>query len=187
MSGEGGIFETLAPRPEAVQYGGRTDDRGGRGKLFETDIMKITWLTVVGAGWLLVAGCASAPPPDSVLIQGSWAGQEVRNGRSFQSSLSLVGRDWEFHGADLNDWSKGTYTLREDTTPKQLTVVITQSPRSQEIGETIHAIFQVRPGPQTDQQPDQGTLILTANAPGNPQPPAGFGDRQARQIVFVKD
>ena len=36
-------------------------------------------------------------------------------------------------------------------------------------------------------QPDQGTLVLTANAPGNPQPPAGFGDREARQIVFVKD
>jgi len=170
-----------------VQDGRRTDARGGGGELMETNIMKITWLTVVGAGWMLVSGCASAPPPDSVTIQGSWLGQEVRNGRPLRSSLTLAGREWEFRGADLNDWCKGTYTLREDTTPKQLTVVITQCPRAQEVGEIIHAIYQVRPGPPTDQQPDQGTLILTANAPGNPQPPAGFGDRQARQIVFVKD
>jgi len=144
--------------------------------------MKNIFIAVACLGAALLSGCVTAPPSDATTIQGTWKGQEVRDGQAAASWLTLVGNELEFRGADHNEWYKGTYTLNEKTDPKQFIGTITFSPASAYVGKTVNAIYELIPGPQ-----DQATLILTGNEPGDPQMPSGFADHHARQIVFTRD
>ena len=144
--------------------------------------MKGIFTVAMLLGLALIAGCATAPPSDATAIQGTWKGQEVRNGQAVASWLSLVGREWEFRATDGREWDKGIYTLQEGTNPKQLQVVITGSSAAGRVGQTERAIYQLKQETEA-----AGTLVITANEPGNPQTPAGFGDRRARQIVFTRE
>ena len=49
----------------------------------------------------------------------------------------------EFHGANPQEWYKATFTLREDTTPKQLEAVVTECPVARYVGKTAHAIYKI--------------------------------------------
>lgn len=134
---------------------------------------------------LLVAaltGCTTVKLTDGDTIQGTWKGQELRDGQVTYSWLSIVGKELEFRAVDRKEWYKATFTLQENTDPKQLTAVITQCPVPQYVGQTVAAIYQL----ETDAQ-GHGRLVITGNAPGNPQRPSGRGDPQARQIIFIKD
>jgi uncharacterized protein (TIGR03067 family) len=149
----------------------------------EIKIMKFFWLAMISLGVALFSGCATTPPkPDALTIQGTWRGQEVRNGQATTSWLTLVGHEFEFHGATSQEWYRGTYTLDETTQPKQFIAVITQSPLAQYVGKTARAIYEFVPGPD-----GQATLVITGNEPGDPQIPSSFSDRRARQIVFTRD
>ena len=144
--------------------------------------MKYILIMLAGLSLVLLAGCVTVKPADSETIQGTWRGQELRQGQVSFSWLSIVGRDLEFRAADGKEWYRATITLNENTDPKQLTAVITQCPVSQYVGQTVAAIYKL----QTDDQ-GHGRLVITGNAPGNPQRPTGSGDRRARQIIFIKD
>jgi hypothetical protein len=52
----------------------------------------------------------------------------------------------EFHGADANDWLKGTFSLRENTTPRQLEGVVTDAASAQYIGKVVHVIYKIEGG-----------------------------------------
>ena len=125
---------------------------------------------------MLVAasGCSKSHYSDSVALQGTWKGQEARANAKGSASLVLSGANLEFHGADTNEWYKATFTLREDTNPKQLVAIITECPAPQYVGKTANAIYRV----------EDGTLTITGNEPGNPAMPATFDAPGARQIVF---
>ena len=125
---------------------------------------------------MLVAtsGCSKSHPSDSVTLQGTWKGQEIVASAKGSSSLVLSGANLEFHGANTNEWYKATFTLREDTNPKQLVAVITECPAPQYVGKTANAIYRV----------EDGTLTIAGNEPGNPAMPATFDARGARRIVF---
>jgi uncharacterized protein (TIGR03067 family) len=69
---------------------------------------------------------------------------------------------------------KATFTLREDTNPKQLIAVVTDCPFPQYVGKTSQAIYRI----------ENGTLTLAANEPGNPAVPANFDAPNARVILF---
>jgi uncharacterized protein (TIGR03067 family) len=81
----------------------------------------------------------------------------------------------EFHGANPQEWYKASYTLREDTTPKQLDAVVTDCPMARYVGKTAHAIYKI----------EAGKFTLAGNEPGNPAVPAGFDAPGARQIIFA--
>jgi len=130
----------------------------------------------------LLTGCTTVTLSDTDAIQGTWKGQELRHGEVTFSWLSIVGRDLEFRAANGKEWYKATITLQENTDPKQLTAVITQCPQAELVGQTVEAIYQLETDPQGG-----GRLVITGNAPGNPQRPTGFGDRQARQIIFIRN
>ncbi len=91
-------------------------------------------------------------------------------------SLVFNGSNLEFHGTDTNEWYKATFTLREDTQPKQLVVVITDCSFPQYVGKTAHAIFKI----------EGEKLTMAANEPGNPKTPASFGARGVREIEFTR-
>jgi len=122
---------------------------------------------------------ASSPPPKPKLtaIEGSWTGQEVTPGREGPASLLVSGRTLEFHGAASDDWLKGTFTLHEETNPKQLTGAIIECPAQDYVGKNFYAIYKI----------EGDTLTVAGNEPGNTNIPTLFDDPGARQIVFKHD
>ena len=123
---------------------------------------------------VLASGCSKSHPPDSATLKGTWKGQEISARGNGSASLVLSGANLEFHGADPNEWYKATFTLHEDTNPKQLVAVITECPAPQYVGKTANAIYRI----------EGGTLTITGNEPGNPAMPTAFDAPGARQIVF---
>ena len=131
---------------------------------------------------IVAAGCAksqksdpaTAQKPDSVVLQGTWSGQEI--GVNTQGTLSLIveGENLEFHGANPQEWYKGTFVLREDTTPKQIEAVIKECPFPQYVGKTVHGIYKI----------EDGKFTFAANEPGEPAVPTTFDARGARTFVM---
>jgi uncharacterized protein (TIGR03067 family) len=155
----------------------------------KTDISKLGFALVLA----VAAGCAAphksdssnlqSPPPesatgqatsDAAALQGTWKGQAVGANPEASVSLVLSGANLEFHGESSNDWCKGTFSLREDTHPKQLIGVITDAPDPQVVGKEVNAIYKL----------EDGVLTIAGNAPGTPTPPAAFDAPDARQLVL---
>lgn len=137
--------------------------------------IKTTLMLVSCCVGMLASGCSKSPTTDASILRGKWIGQEVGAKSAGSPSLTLAGTTLEFHGANPQEWYKGTYTLREDTNPKQLDAVVTDCPVSKYVGLTAHAIYKI----------EDGKLTLTGNAPGNAAVPASFAAQGARQIVFT--
>lgn len=137
--------------------------------------MKNTLLTVLSAG-ILLSGCSKPHNSDSVALQGTWNGQETGAKTQGSSSLVLDGAKCEFHGANPQEWYKATYSLREDTSPKQLQAVITECPFPQYVGKTVNGIYKI----------EGDKFTFTANEPGNPAVPANFDAQGARQFVLTQ-
>ena len=110
-------------------------------------------------------------------LQGTWSGPDIEASGTGRSSLVFQGSNLDFHSANTNYWSKGTFSLREDTNPKQLVEVITECQDPQEVGKTANAIYQIQ----------DGTLTITFNEPGDPAVPAGFDAPGADKLVLKKD
>ena len=132
-------------------------------------------MIVLCSAGILASGCSKSHKPDSLTLQGTWSGQELGANTEGSPSLILDGTKMEFHGVNTNEWYKATFSLREDTTPKQLEAVVTDCPFPNYVGKTVHAIYKV----------EDGKFTLTGNEPGNPAVPASFDAQGARQIVFT--
>lgn len=125
----------------------------------------MTMVLVLGA-----VGC-SKTKSDAVALKGTW--QAEADGKP-AGSMMLADGNLEYHGADPKEWYKGTYTLREDTNPKQMTILINDCPFPQYVGKTANAIYRI----------DNGVLTIAGNEPGNPAIPASFDAPGARQMTF---
>jgi uncharacterized protein (TIGR03067 family) len=136
--------------------------------------MKNTLMIALSVG-LLVLGCSKSHKPDSVVLQGKWSGQEVGAKTPGSSSLVFEGTKCEFHGANPQEWYKATFSLREDTTPKQLEAVIIECPFPQYVGKTARGIYKL----------EEGKLTFAANEPGQPAVPASFDAQGARKFVLT--
>jgi uncharacterized protein (TIGR03067 family) len=122
-----------------------------------------------------VASENSTPPKTySTVVDGSWHGREVTPGREGPASLTISGQTLEFHGADANDWLKGTFTLRDDTHPKQFVGVVTECAQPEYVGKKCCAIYKL----------EDGTLTATGNEPGDSNIPSAFDAAGSRQFVF---
>ncbi len=107
-------------------------------------------------------------------FEGFWNGQDVTPGQSEAVTLKVSGHALEYRGADTNDWLEGTFTLKEDTAPRQFIGIITNCASPDDIGKKCLAIYKL----------ENGTLTITGNAPGDPNFPAAFDAPGARQFVF---
>lgn len=139
-------------------------------------------VALFATGTIVVLGKNAAPHPivanaqsDSAALQGIWIGNE-KNGPDGSNTLTIRGSTLEFHGANPNEWYKATFTLREDTTPKQLIAVITACPAPQYVGKKGYSIYQIR----------DGIFTLSGNEPGKPAPPKSFDAPGGRKFVFTK-
>ena len=138
--------------------------------------MKNTLLIALCAAAALVSGCATTPRSSTAALQGTWKGRELGVSPGTPRELVISGTHLEYRGADENDWGSGTFTLREDTLPKQLLIALTDCGAAQYVGKTVCLIFKL----------EQGTLTVAANEPGNPVAPLSFDAPDARRMVFKK-
>jgi uncharacterized protein (TIGR03067 family) len=115
----------------------------------------------------------TAPKSDLAALQKSWRGEEQGQPAGQTNSLVLSGNNLEFH-ANSQEWYKGTFTLHEDTNPKQMIVTITDCPAPQYVGKIANAIYRI----------ENGTLIIAGNEPGNPVVPASFDAPGTRLLKF---
>jgi uncharacterized protein (TIGR03067 family) len=137
--------------------------------------MKATTILVCSIS-LVIFGCSTLPESDLVVLKGKWSGEEVGRTAAGTASLLVEESTLEFHGADTNEWYKGTFTLREDTNPKQVVAMITDCPAPQYVGKAANAIYKI----------EAGTLTLTGNEPGNPEVPPSFDAPGSRRFVLKK-
>ena len=132
---------------------------------------------------ILATGCSkshtpdpvAAQKPDSVVLQGTWSGQELGGTTPGSPSLIVEGTKVEFHGANTQEWYRATFLIREDKTPKQLEAVISECPFPEYVGKTSRAIYRI----------EDGKMTLAANEPGNPAVPASFDAQGARKFVLT--
>ncbi len=133
-------------------------------------------LTGIGNPWREVWKRATPSKPhksDSATLQGTWIGEETGENSKGTASLVVQGPSIEFHGADTNEWYKGTFSVY-DTNPKQIVTIITDCPFPEYVGRTAYAIYKLQ----------DGTLTVAGNEPGNPIVPASFDAQGVRKIVF---
>jgi uncharacterized protein (TIGR03067 family) len=124
----------------------------------------------------LAAGCSSLPKSDSATLQGLWKGEEIGRSPTAPASLLISGSTLEYRGDHPDDWCKGTFTLREDSQPKQLVGVLTECGVPDYVGKTVYSIYRI----------EAGTLTLTGNEPGNPEVPRDFDAPDARKFRLKK-
>jgi len=130
-------------------------------------------------GLLLIAclcGCTTASQPDSTALQGTWQGPEIGGNTPGTSYMIVTGSNFEFRGADTNEWYRGTYTLRENTKPHQLVATITECSAAEYVGKTDYAIYEV----------NGATLRFSAFEPGNTTVPSKFDAPGTRRFVMQK-
>jgi uncharacterized protein (TIGR03067 family) len=118
---------------------------------------------------------SAAPANNSAsAFDGLWKGREVTPGREGPASLTIAGQALEFHGANSDDWLKGTFTVRDDATPKQFIGTVTDCGGPEYIGKKCYAIYKV----------EGNTMTIAGYEPGVMDFPAAFDAAGARQFVF---
>jgi uncharacterized protein (TIGR03067 family) len=117
-----------------------------------------------------------AADSDAAALQGTWKGKEI--GGQFEGDCFLIikGNELEYRGADPEEWYKGTFTLRENTNPKQLIGLVLQCPAPGFIGKNSLAIYRI----------DGRKLFITGHEPGDPEMPTALDAPDARRFVLEK-
>jgi len=133
------------------------------------------WMVWCGA-LIAASGCATPQKSDLASFQGTWKGRIMQGNPAMECSFVISGKTFDFRASDTNIWYKGTFSLREDTTPKQYIAVIGECAFPQYVGKTSLAIYQMK----------DGTLTITGNEPGNPAAPAAFDTPDAARMELRK-
>jgi uncharacterized protein (TIGR03067 family) len=131
---------------------------------------------VIIAILLGAAGCSTLRKSDSASLQGTWQGKEMGSKTEGVCYVVVSGDSAEFRGADTNEWYKATFTLREDTSPRQIVCLTTGSSYPPMIGKPRYGIYRI----------EDGIVRLTINEFENPTVPPRFDAPGARQFEFRK-
>jgi uncharacterized protein (TIGR03067 family) len=117
---------------------------------------------------------SARPVASAKSLQGTWNSPDVDASGTGWPSLVVKGSNLVFHGMDTNYWFKASFSLREDTNPKQLAAVVTECGDPEYVGKTANAIYLI----QND------TLTITINDPDEPAVPADFNAPGADKFVL---
>lgn len=127
--------------------------------------MRTTLLVLTCGAAILAAGCSPPRKSDSTIIQGAWEGRVLQGNPQHQCSFVVSGRNYEFRDeTDTSVWYRGTFSLREDTQPRQFIAVISECPFRQYVGKTSMAVYRM----------NGDTLTIAANEPGISEAPNSF-------------
>src|SRR4051812_39953499 len=114
-----------------------------------------------------------AAKSDETAMQGTWKGRSVRDNPEHQITFVISGKSFDFHDeTETNNWYKGTFTLKEDASPRQFIAKITDCPFPQYVGKTSMSIYKI----------ENATLTITANEPGKQEIPGDFDSAESACI-----
>ena len=139
--------------------------------------MRNLLLSVCCGAAILAAGCSTLPRSNTAILQGAWQGRVIQGNPEAACHFLIAGNHFEFRDADTNVWYKGSFTLREDTAPKQFIATVSESSLPQYVGKTSLAIYRI----------EQDTLTITGNEPGNPAVPASFDAKDAVRVELKRE
>jgi uncharacterized protein (TIGR03067 family) len=140
--------------------------------------MKNAVLVVLCGAVILIAGCSTFHRSDVVTLQGAWKGRVIPGSPGHECSFLFSGKNYGFRDdTDTNVWYKGTFSLREDTTPRQFIALIGGCPFPQYVGKTALAIYQI----------EDGTLTITGNEPGKLAAPLAFDAPDAARMELKRE
>ncbi len=114
---------------------------------------------------------------DTTTLQGTWKGHEIGGDPNGTCSLIFSGTNIEYKGTDTNDWAKGTFTIKEDTTPRQFDITVAACPAPESVGKVCHVIYEIK----------DGTLKIAGNGPGDTNVPTSFESPDARKFALKKE
>ena len=134
---------------------------------------------LIVAVWFVASGrpAEDKDKSDATVLQGTWKGHEIGDPANGVCSLTFSGKDVEYKGADTNDWAKGTFTIKEGTTPRQFDITVTACPAPESVGKICHVIYEIK----------DGTLKIAGNAPGDPSVPTSFDAADARKFALKRE
>jgi uncharacterized protein (TIGR03067 family) len=132
------------------------------------------WMIALAALVSAAGCCSTCKSKSSDSLQGKWSGHET--GNSGTCTLAISGNKLDYQGAQSGDWCKGTFTLNQDASPKQLVGVITDCESTDAVGKVINAIYKI----------ENGTLTVCGNSPGDVDMPASFNAPGSRTFVLTK-
>jgi uncharacterized protein (TIGR03067 family) len=138
--------------------------------------MKSKLITLLCAAVLSLTACSTFHKSDSHALQGTWEGQAAGDTSGNKAYMVLSGKDFDFHDASRTVWYKGTFSIREDTVPKQFIANIKGSSLVQYVGKTSMAIYQLA----------DGNLTIAGFEPGIPEAPKTFDAPGAVCLMLQK-
>jgi uncharacterized protein (TIGR03067 family) len=107
-------------------------------------------------------------------LAGTWNGQED-TGEPY--TFVFTGTDWSLTNDAGDDWQHGTYTLNDNSNPKQLDLYITGSADNQFIAKTALFIYKI-----------EGTIMtLTGGEPGSDYRPSDFSEGGTTRTFVVSN
>ena len=89
------------------------------------------------------AGCGHSSKqtiPDQQSVQGQWHGYIAKR-PDYKCTVKLTGNQFEYRGDETNDWSRGTFVLRENLEPKEMDLTILEP--AQQANHRLFAIYQL--------------------------------------------
>lgn len=127
---------------------------------------------------VLLVGCSTLHKSDVATLQGAWKGRVIQGNPQHECSFLIIGKNYEFRDTtDTNVWYNGTFSLRQDTIPRQFIAVINECPFPQYVGRTGMAIYRM----------EDGVLTITGNEPGKPTVPLAFDSPDAVRIEVKRE
>ena len=138
-----------------------------------------TFVFVTMAAWIIMtSGCATTQRDDLATLQGTWRGTEIKPAKPVQGNCQFIitGNRLEFRGANPQEWYKGTFSLPQNTDPRQLVGVIEECPFPQYVGKTACSIYKL----------DGDRLTIAGHEPGSGSTPDNFERPHARVFVVTK-
>jgi len=103
----------------------------------------VKWCAVTSGLLLVASGCGQSSKPS---IQGHWSGFNAKR-PNYACTVNIAGNELEYHGADSNDWARGSFVLHEDAQPKEMELTVREPSKSS--NQVIYAIYQVSGGEMT--------------------------------------
>jgi uncharacterized protein (TIGR03067 family) len=99
-----------------------------------------TGLLLAGVGCGHSSKQTTATITDQQSAQGQWSGYNTKRPDS-KCTVKLTGNQFEYRGAEANDWSRGTFVLRENAEPKEMDLTIPEP--AQQSNQKLFAIYQL--------------------------------------------
>ena len=105
----------------------------------------VKWFAAATGLLLLAAGCGHSVK-ESQSVQGHWSGYNTKTPGA-PCTVNITGNQFEYRGADPNQWARGTFVLREDVKPKQMDLTVLEP--SNQSNQVLLAIYQLEGGQMT--------------------------------------